>query len=180
MIWQIGFFVGAVLVISVCAVIYVKKNGYADKKKQYDERQNEIRGKSYKYAVWTMAICAGVYFCITALSGKSFAEDGVSALVIAFLGGAVFTVYSIFNDSFFGLTERTGSVSRRSFLITLAIVAAGSCYNSVRVVADHELVRNGLLTVKCVNLVFAVYFLIILLSLGIKKYIEMKAERGEE
>ena len=169
MIWQIVFLVVSIMVISIVAVIYTKKSGCADNKNKFDERQNEIRGKAYKYALSTMGICGLIYFFITMVSGWGFAEDGVSVLILLFLGGTVSSVYVIFNDSFFGLTEKAGTVSRRSFWVTGVIVCAGNGYNAVRVITDHELIKNGLLTSKCLCLVLAVYFLIILISLGIKK-----------
>ena len=180
MIWQIVFLVVSVLVIGIVAVIYTKKSGSADNKKQFDERQNEIRGKAYRYALSTMVICGLIYFFITMISGKSFAEDGVSVLILILLGGTVFSIYAIFNDSFFGLTEKAGTVSRKSFFVINVIIIMANGYNAVRVITDHELIKNGLLTSKCMYLVFAVFFLIILISLGIKNCLDMKAEQGEE
>lgn len=180
MIWQIVVLVGSILAISVGAVIYTKKAGAADEKKQYDERQEVIRGKACKYALCTTAICGCVYFIITYVTGKSFASDGVSALIMVFIGGSVASVYSIFNDSFFGLTERAGTGRYRQFMITSAIFVVCDGYLGIRTIADHELIREGLLTAKCLYPLLALYFLIILVSIGLKKYIDSRAERGEE
>lgn len=180
MIWQIVVLVGSILAIGVGAVIYTKKKGSVDEKKQYDERQDMIKGKASKYALVTMAICGCVYFLITCVSGKSFAEDGVSVLIMVFLGMSVASVYSIFNDSFFGLTERAGTGRYRQFMITSVIFVVCDGYIGIRMIADHELIREGLLTAKCLYLILAVFYLIILASIGIKKYVDQRAERGEE
>ena len=165
------------LAIFIVIFVYSRKN-YSTKD-QFDERQMMIRKNAYKYAAMTMLFCSLVYFMVTQFAERPLMEDGVSALLIALAGVAVFAIYSIFNDAFFGITGKRGGLRNPGFYCLLvAVIVIGNGIGAVRMFQEHMLVKDGVLTHNVMNFALAVLFLLILISIGIK-YLLNKREDEE-
>ena len=176
--WQVLIPVIVVfLVILIVFLVYSKKS-YSSRD-QYDERQLMLRTNAYRYSALTMLFCALVYFLVTQFAERAFVEDGVSALLIALIGVAVFAIYSIFNDAFFGLKGKRGGIGRPEvYAVVLAVIVIGNGIGAVRMFREHLLVKDGVLTHNVLNLALAVLFLLVLIAMGIKYLMNKREEEA--
>ncbi len=174
--WQVLIPVILVFVIIIVILLIYSKKNYSSRD-QYDERQMMYKTRAYKYAAMTMLFCALIYFLITQFAERSFMEDGVSALLIALAGVAVFAIYSIFTDSFFGIAgKRNGLGNPGFYCILLAVIVIGNGIGAVRMFQEHMLIQNGVLTHNVMNLALAILFLLILTSIGVKYLIDKRED----
>ena len=175
--WQeIIPFIICFILIAVCAVFLGKRNKAV--KDQYDERQEMLRKNAYKYAAMTMLFAALAYYIVTALVDKPFCQDGVSALLIALAGVAVFAIYSIFHDAFFGVKgRRTGTGRPIVYIILVAFITVMNGIGAVRMIKEKELVKDGVLTTNVLNLALTILFLLILIAFAVKYIMNTMEER---
>ena len=165
-----------IFLIIIVFLILASKKGYSSKD-QYDERQLMLRTNAYKYSAMTMLLCAVLYFVITQFAERPFTEDGVSVLLIALAGVAVFAIYSIFTDSFFGISGRRNGIGRPVvYCAVLAVIVIGNGIGAVRMFQEHMLIQNGVLTHNVMNLALAILFLLILISIGVKYLIDKRED----
>ena len=168
-----------IILVFVVATILYKKNNIG--KDQFDERQEMIRKKAYKYSAMTMLFCSLFYYILCTLSEKQYMEDGVSVLLVALLGVAVFAIYSIFNDSFFGFRGQRGAFSQPgSYMILVSIIVIANGIGSVRMFQEHQLIKKGVLTSNVINLALTILFLAILIALVIKYLMNRNENRSAE
>ena len=164
---QIIPFIICFILIVVCILIWGKKNSSV--KDQYDERQEMLRKNAYKYSAMTMLFCSLAYFIVVSLIDKPFAEDGVSVLLIALVGVAVFAIYSIFNDAFFGVKgKQVGTGRPVIYIVLVAFITVMNGIGAIRMIQEKELVKNGLLTTNVMNLALTILFLLILIAFAVK------------
>lgn len=164
---QIIPFIICFILIAVCVLAWNRKNQAA--KDQYDERQEMLRKNAYKYSAMTMLFCSLAYYIVTVLVDKPFAQDGVSVLLIALAGVAVFALYSIFNDAFFGVKGRRSGTGRPVvYIILVAFITVMNGISAVRMIREKALVKDGLLTTNVMNLALTILFLLILIAFAVK------------
>lgn len=180
MTWEIIPVVLVIALVILFLATQAKKYGW--RKAKYDERQMMIRMKSYMYANETMIVCALAYMSIGFFIKKPLTAPGIEALIIALIGVAVFTIYSIFHDAFFSLdkTGPGGAMSPLSYIILLVGIVAMNAIATVESIRSHELLKDGILTHRAIHPVFAVLFLVILISIGIKYFMNARESRGAE
>ena len=178
MTWSTVVIIMVLILLIVLFVFNVKKDPTKD---QFDERQEMIRKKAYKYSAMTMLFSAIFYYFLCAVSEKQFMEDGVSVLLIAFLGIAVFAIYSIFNDSFFGFRGQRNAIQRPgTYVMLVSFIVISNGIGAVRMLQEHELIKNGVLTHNVMNMALAILFLAILIALGIKFLMNRNESRRAE
>lgn len=103
--YSVGFLVGVCLVF-FCLLwlgIYLRKH-----RTRYDERQELVRGRGYKYAYFTLLIYELLYWCII-WGGNSAIDSFLEPKIGFFLGLCisvlVYAVYCILNDGYYGINE---------------------------------------------------------------------------
>ena len=151
------------LALAVIGMKYTKKN--KNEKFTYDERQHVKRGEGYKYAFYVLMVYNAAYACLDIALDRPWAEPMAGMLVGICLALLVLVGYCIWNDCFFSLNEDPGKV-----LIFFGIVAAINAIIAVRQGLAGELIENGMLTNRSVNLIVAVMFGVIMIILAIRKF----------
>ena len=93
----IGFIAG--LMIGLVLVAIFSKIANTDKKvkSEYDERQQRIRGKAYKYSFYTMIMYHAFMIALAFMDISIPVEPYVSEFLGIFLGCTVLGVYCIWN-----------------------------------------------------------------------------------
>ena len=165
------FLIAVLVFLILIPVILYRRDQRLKGNCDFDERQELLRGKAYQHAFLTVGGYTALYSMLVLFSERQFMEDGVSTLIAFFLGITVFAVECIWRDAFF--TARNRPVAY-VILIALNVVLQG--VSGVEKLQKGLVVRNGLLTMDCVQLLCGVTFLVILLALGAK----WLAVRGEE
>lgn len=164
-----------IFIIIVLVLFVMRRNNVQVRGGDVDERQQMIRGKALRLAMITIVIIAVLYSCFTYITETHYAEDGISVLLLAFIGLAVYSIYAIFHDAFFGFKDRP----LRYILITL-IVSGVNVVGAVRMIQEHMLVQNGVLTNNGIQLALAALFFVILIAIVIKYVMDRRAGDAEE
>jgi len=157
--WIARLVVG-IVIFTVIYVIFNRKTA-----KDFDERQNILRGNAFRRAFFAMAFIALLYSNI-ALTLGPFMEDGVSEILLVCIGADVFAVDCILHDAFFTVKEKPWL----SMLCT-AFLAFLHGSNGMRDLRRGLMVKDGLLTLSVVYFVVAADFIVLFLAVLIKVYV---------
>lgn len=167
--YMAGYALGVFLVFFAAIVIgvFIRKMSTTDgrTKCSFDERQELVRGKGFKYGffillVYNMVICvvAGAYPKVL-----SFVDAQLQMFIGVALSTVVFACYCIWNEGYFALNEHP-----KRLLIIFAFVAILNTIIGIINILDNSLFVDGVLTFSCSNIVCATMFYIIFAVLLIK------------
>jgi undecaprenyl pyrophosphate phosphatase UppP len=98
-----GVVVGLVLVAVIAIIVW--KFNKQHLKGTYDERQELIHGKAYKYAFFTTLILLGVHLfaAIFGLYDGTVLSESLVVFAILLIGVMVYAMYCVRYDSYFGM-----------------------------------------------------------------------------
>lgn len=153
----IGVCVGLVLVVII--LIVTKK----DKKLelQYDERQMQERGNAFKLGFFTQLI----YMCFMSLCYVVGIQLPVATEVILFFGVllslSVYVVYCIWKEAYIALNETVKKVN-----IVFVIIGIVNVFIGVMHCIHGNMIENGILTFRCINLLCGVFLLLVAIVIG--------------
>lgn len=165
-----GTIVGVILLILFLKL--TKKDGSV--KCKFDERQELIRGRGFKYGFFTLIIydlC--VTFLKDVLSLNQYADTALLSLIGILIAICVYVSYCIWNEGYFSVNENPKKV-----LISFAVVALFNFFIGYMQIIDKGIFENGVLTYRCINLLIGFLFLIIFAELFLKKVI-IKSDEEE-
>ena len=117
-----SFGMAAGLAVGVLIGLIIVKFANKNKKikSDYDERQELVRGRGYRYAFYTMAIYEAIMLCI---SIGGFPDIPIEQYVFhafgIFLGAGVLCAYCIWNDAYWG---RNNDLRRFRTIFSILIV----------------------------------------------------------
>ena len=169
----LGFVCGLLLVAAIGVVIGIiikKLNG--NKKPEYDERQEAIRGIVFKRAFFTLVIYNIAYGVFDTATGIVWC-DGFTAMFIGVaLSCTVFVVSSIMKGAYFRMDENP-----KIWTIIIALIAILNATMGIFLLLRGEIVSDGILQMTSMYLVVSIMFFAILLTIIVKR---IRDERGEE
>ena len=159
----INWFAKLVVGIVIFTVIYVIFNRKTAK--DFDERQNILRGNAFRRAFFAMALIALLYSNI-ALTLGPFMEDGVSEILLVCIGSCVFGVDCVVHDAFLAVKSKPWM-----YLMSSASVAFMNGIVGMRDFRRGLMVKDGLLTLSVVYFMLAADFIVLFLAVLIKVYV---------
>jgi hypothetical protein len=129
----------------------------------YDERQELIRGRAYKYALFTM-----IFLLLADLLADGFGlyentplSHSFTSLFILMSGLLVYAVYCIKNDSYFGV-----GINIRAYVITISLVILLQVISLVLDFRDGSFLIDGKLAFgPSSRILFIIIFAIIMIAL---------------
>ena len=169
-----GFTTGLIIGLVLVVIFFKIANTNNKIKSEYDERQQRIRGKAYKYAFYTMIL----YHVF--MIGLSFAdisipiEPYVSEFFGIFLGCTVLGGYCVWHDVYWGLNNN----KKRDFVI-FGVCLLLNLFPVVMPALSGEFARDGISGAPMINIMVIIMMLILLVELGIKHLID-KNKNDEE
>lgn len=164
--YGLGFIFG-VVIFSAILIIPMLVGITKDRKlkRKYDERQELIRGRGFKYAFYSVIVLIMLY--ATALIGFEKLPIDPSAVmyIIVIMGVGVYAWYSILNDGYFALNEKIPQT-----VIAFTIIAIANLMIGINTLLDGDMIVDGIITFNCLNLVCAIFMLVTVLVILIKQY----------
>lgn len=137
---------GIIFAILLTRLILVKTKTDKSKKCRFDERQEVIRGKGFKYGFFTMLICNGLFLCMNIAEFPMCAELEVLIVIGSFMGIGVWIVYCIWNEGYFALNEDKGRI-----MLLFAVAAIMNLCVGGFALVHGTIVQNGKLTIYSIN-----------------------------
>lgn len=163
-----GLVVGLVAIVIVAVISKIKNK---EIKCKYDERQELVRGKGFKYAFFTLLVYDVIYGLVSEL-GISMSIDAFTGNVIGILiGTMVYAVYTIMNDGYFAINRNPKKVVSSLLAIGLANLIMGIAQSIIYVDIDAERYTPGLINIAC-----AVAFMVISVVLLIKNRLSARED----
>lgn len=162
-----GIFVGALLSI----VILIACNKDRKLKTEYDERQQLIRGKGYKYGFYTMMGAIVLLIILKVAEVNIPIHDAVVLFFIIALGISETVTYDIMHDAYFGLNNKINS-----YLIAFGLIAMINVLVVIGVGMSGNLVQDGVLGLNGMNLICAMMLFWIFIVMMIKKLSDEKGD----
>ncbi len=165
-----GLMVGLVI-----AVILLKVANKDHKlKTQYDERQELVKGKGYKYSFYTM-MCVEVVLMLLDMAGISFPiESYLIHTCTLLLGCLVLCVHSIWNGAYWGLNNNH---KRYAIIIVVAVIL--NIIPVAAAIAHNSLSGTGIDSIPILNIIVLVWMAMIGIAALAKKIIDGKAAEEE-
>lgn len=169
--WLIGLAAG--LLVGVIFLKLLNKNKKI--KTDYDERQELIRGKGYKYAMFTTWVLLFAYITSELSEINLHMDRSLVLFSIIFISAAVQISYSLWNDAYFG--GNNDVYKYNIFFVILIVLNAGATVGFLR---GGMLIEDGCLTFRAINGECAVLLLIVLIQYYIRNKIVKREEQEDE
>ncbi len=143
----------------------------------FDERQELVRGRGYRYACFTMLGLLILDLLIE--SFDAFETLPVSRTLAVFFiilaGVMVYALYCIKNDSYFGVGTDT-----RTYRAVMWIVIVCNAISGFTGLKEGAMVDGKLAFGPCASLLFCLAFVIIMISLSVKQRNLAEEEAAED
>ena len=169
-----GLAFGIVTALIIFAVVW--KFGRKSMKGTFDERQELVRGRGYKYACFTMLGLLVLDLLLESYGAfETMPVTRTLAIFFMILAGVmVYALYCIKNDSYFGVGTDT-----RTYRAVMWIVIVCNAISGFLGLKDGAMEDGKLSFGPCASLLFCLAFVIIMISLSIKQR-NMAAEEAAE
>lgn len=171
----IGFLVGILTGIVVFVLLMLVVNKNRSVKTEYDERQELLRGKGFKYGFFAGLIYVVVLMLLDMMEIAIPATQEVIYFSIIFVAATVMTSYCILTGAYFGINN-----DRKRFYILSIFVMVINLLTPIRFMIDGSFIQNGLLSTSCINLMCATLFFFISVECIIRNVIEKEAGEADE
>lgn len=170
----LAFGIVTALVFFIIIWKFIKKNNMKGK---FDERQELVRGRGYKYSAFTLIIMLTVD--LIAESYGAFEKLPVGrTLAIFFMiltGVTVYALYCIKNDSYFGV-----GTDIRTYRAVMWVVIVCNAVSGISGLRSGAMVNGKLEFGPWASLLFCLAFAIIMISIGIKQRSMANEEASDE
>ncbi len=170
---SIGIASGIVIGIIICILIFKYANTNHISKTDYDERQQEVRGRGYKAAFYTAMIFEAVMLVLYYGNLPLPFEPYMTHAAAIYISCTVLCCYLIWNGAYWGLNN-----NRKRYYIILAVTLVLNAIPVIGAGTHGELLENGKLSSVWISLFALVMLVVIGIVMLLRNYLDRKA--GEE
>ena len=165
-----GLMVGLVI-----AVILLKFSNKDHKfKTQYDERQEFIKGRGYKYSFYTLLYLEAL-LAIFEVGDISFGIDKYLVhFIVILISLAVLCVHSIWNGTYWGLNN-----NRKRYTAIIVIAIALNLIPVIAAFANGSVSKEGFNSLPLLNLIVLIWMAIIGINALVKKGLDAKSNEED-
>lgn len=172
---SIGGLIGALIGLLIAVIIIKVCNTNKKYKTEYDERQQIMIGKSYKYAMITTWVALALLIFIELSEIELPLTNPALVAVVLFISVLVFASYAIWTDAYWG----TNSNIKR-YTLALIIIGLVNLLATIAFFVNGSLFEDGKLGFSSLNLFCTILFAVIAIELLAKKAIDNNSNSDEE
>ena len=166
-----GMLMGLLFGFFVAEFVLFGKEG----EKKYDERQILEQGKAFKIGFFVMLITVEALIILN-ISGIAIVADyPVFYQTAIFLGLLTYVVYCIWHESYFAVNEKSTRVS-----IFFAFIALVNLVIGIINIIHGQLIVDGRITFRILNLLCAVLFIVIFATMLLKRIANSRKSSDDE
>ena len=166
-----AWFAGGVLAGILAVAIYGIWKKRKENGPRYDERQAQARANAAKLALEVLAALMLVNGFVREVWQFAWAGPFMETVVLLLVAGTVYVLRCVWTDAYFALREKPKTWER--IFVTMLLVNAAL---GVMVILDGDLVEDGLLTFPAANLLIAVMFASLLITMALKRRKDAREE----
>lgn len=138
-------------------------------KRKYDERQELIRGRGFKYAFYTVIVMNMLYAVAIIAFERLPIEASLIHTIIALFGVGIYAWYCILNDGYFALNEKIPQTIICFLLIGILNIAIG-----IGELMAGNVVQEGVLTYRSMNFVAGIFMMVTVIVILIKQFMDKR------
>ena len=159
------------VILTVILTIAITRSHRLESPK-YDERQEMERGYGFKYAFFSLLtyiiglLIVDAAEIFTRIDMRLFYAGGI------FIGVCVYVVYCIWTESYFALNQ-----DKKTVMIIFVVIAAFNLALGITNIIRGTMIEDGHFTVHIANLMCAAMFIVLFVTVLLKK---MKDKKSEE
>ncbi len=168
---KVAFVIGLSIGLLVVVILLATTKKGDETKCQFDERQELVRGRGFKYGFFTIMITNAALLFLNVLEVSLFSNMEVAMVVSIVIGISVFASYCIWNDGYFALNE-----NRKSLLAIFGLMGTLNLVISIVNIIEGVVIENGAFTFRSTNLFCALLFIVIFIALLLKQIKDGKEE----
>ena len=157
-----------IVVVIFCVMRMMNKEKFTTK---YDEMQELVRGKAYKYAFWTVCILEAIAGFIGASGVTLPFENTTLHFVIMMVGVTVHTTYSIWHNAYIGLNTNV-----KRYTVVCVLIAILNFVNAILSIRSGSMFEDGKFGFGFINLFIGVLFVFVAAEIFIRNRIDAKEE----
>ncbi len=170
--YWMGVALGFLFVISILALFKFMKRDRPLKCK-YDERQELVRGRGFRYAFFVWLIY-GIWDVFFGESLTVLAEHSIITFCGICLGCFVYAAYAIWNDGYFALNEKPWRV----VLVFVGLAVVDFALAGIQI-GRGDMQRDGRIAICATNLISGVTLLMVVAVVVVKNLYKKRQEDGE-
>lgn len=165
------------IVTALIIFVIVWKLGKKTMKGNFDERQELVRGRGYKFATFTMLGLLVLDLLVESLGAfETLPVPRTLAIFFIILTGVmVYALYCIKNDSYFGV-----GTDMRTYRAVMWVVIVCNLISGVTGLKDGAMENGKLDFGPCASLLFCAAFAVIMIALGVRNRKAAAEEMAEE
>ena len=171
----IGILVGIIVGILLVPIVLMCINKDKKMKTEYDEMQEIIRGKGFKYGFFTGAIYTALLMILQIAKISIPATQEVIYFSIIFIALAVYVGYCVLKGAYFGLNS-----NRKRFYIFMFSISLINFAVPINYMIDGSFVQEGIITDSCINLMCGMLFFVVGICGVVKISIDAKGRTADE
>lgn len=165
----------AVLGLLVAVAISIISNKNKKIKTEYDERQEAIRGRGFKYAFFTACGLLLALYIIDLSETALPMGYGLICFSVIIISGLVLSIYAIIKDAYWGSNS-----NRKRFTCAMGVITLINIVASIVYFKEGMLIKDGILTDSFANVECALIFIILFVVSLIKNLVNKSDEEEEE
>lgn len=167
--------IGVIVGVLIGLVVLILCNSNRKIKTDYDERQEAIRGKGFKYSAYTAWILLVIYMLAEINEINLHMNSDVVALTIFIISAMVQVSHSIWNDAYWGENNNI-----RTYAIVLTICLIINVSASIASITNHTLIVDGNVTWRAISVECSLVVIITGIQAIIRGITEKKKLGSEE
>ena len=173
--FAIGFFASIITATVVYVVIKKAMGGKCLKGTEFDERQEQARGRAYKYGFFTLLFAILGLMILFEFKISLPVSNTLALFAAAMISIDVNAVYSIMNDAYFGLETK-----RRAYLALIVLVVAANIAGAVFSLGEVDFAAKEIIDLSHgANMCVAIGFIPILIALAAAQMSERRDDDEE-
>ena len=166
-----GYYAAGMLAGIWAVAVYMGVKQRRERAARYDERQALSRVRAGNMAFWLLAALLLIDGFLGEM-GVRWATPFVEMATLALAAGTAYVLRCVWTDAYFALKEKP-----RAYVCLFAVALAVNAASGVMAIAGGELLEDGLLTFRFLNLAITLMFAALLAAIGIKR---RRARREED
>jgi hypothetical protein len=149
---SVGMAMGIMVGLVICVILFRFANTDKKIKTQYDERQETIKGRGYKYSFYTMMFCEVVLMLLQISDINLPFENYLLHLGVILISCLVLCLHSIWNGVYWGLNN-----NRKRYSAIIVIAVALNLIPVISSIARGSLSTDGFNSLPILNIIVLIW-----------------------
>ena len=171
---SIGVVSGIMIGLIICVILFKFANRDHKAKTEYDERQQEIRGKGYQTAFYAAMILEAVMTVLYFGNLPLPFEPYMAHAAVIFISSTVLACYLVWHGAYWGLNN-----DRRRYYIVLSVTVILNALPVIMTAVSGGLMEDGKFSSVCINLLVLVMLAMIGIVMLLRDYLDKKEAEEE-